>query len=243
MDLSSCQAHSVQLSPQNICLTGARKVHHAILLIDRFNGLDDEGTLRQGLQSSARFIDVELPESSALICPQELASLADGFQHVVHVNPQISLLYEQHLGGSVFWVQTNDSQLGLLSVQHLADRSAIWHPLQPGKVKVLTKGACEVDLLWGRWLRALCRWRHEEPHLGVLCTSEGVVVILLGTVSNRLRAAVHDSELVDVGFIDLLIDYLLPVGREPVAFISIQLLLRQEVGQAVRLSSVSSAGG
>mmetsp|Transcript_36285 Transcript_36285/g.104242 ORF Transcript_36285/g.104242 Transcript_36285/m.104242 type:complete len:279 (-) Transcript_36285:102-938(-) len=52
----------------------------------------------------------------------------------------------------------------------------------------------------------------------------------------------HDPELRDVGLLDLLVSHLAAIGGHPVALKSVELLLRQVVGEAMRLPRAPRSG-
>mmetsp|Transcript_63641 Transcript_63641/g.189640 ORF Transcript_63641/g.189640 Transcript_63641/m.189640 type:complete len:286 (+) Transcript_63641:962-1819(+) len=242
----SVQCHSEQMPFKPLALARTHEVHLHVLFVDGNHFLDLPVAGRQWLQPDPRVVHAEVPVARALVRPQEAAGLPDGLEHVVDIDPHVRFLHEERAGPTCLGVQLEHRQLRLLAVQHLHCERPVGQPVHAGQVEVLAKRPRQVEGNGrghaGGLVGAAGSRHHEEADLGVRPPREGVPVILLGPLSDGLRARVHDAELGDVLLVHLFEGHLTAIRRDPETLVTVKLLLRQEVGEPVGHAGAASTG-
>ena len=166
---------------------------------------------------------LEPAHAGDLAAPHELASAADEAEVVVEVDPRRRLFDQNRFRLAGRDVERTQLQPLLMSVEQLREQPPVRVPVDARQIL----GVAEIH---PRHLTAR-GGNHAEPHARVLLTGEWVSVLLgLGTVARP----VWDNEWRDMTLVGLLEREERPVVVPPEPPEACQLLLRDELGEAVR---------
>mmetsp|Transcript_7190 Transcript_7190/g.15660 ORF Transcript_7190/g.15660 Transcript_7190/m.15660 type:complete len:463 (-) Transcript_7190:1086-2474(-) len=209
-NLAASQGHAEEV-PVYPGATVANEVYQAGILVNPLDIFDYPLPISQlPDELPICVIEVEVLEPCPLGGPDKLLLLLQRREAVVQIQPDVSLLPENCGDGTCLQVEVHQLQGRLLAILNLGHKRAIRHPGHAGKVEIRTedhtqvKPGCATVISGGLG--------NSESNLGVSCSSEGIVVVLLCSLSHCIISLVHDPVHGNVALVHLLEGYLATIG-------------------------------